>query len=347
LQSEERLVTIEVEVTDLSRIKAYIEDLQRRRVFRTAAVYVASMWIIVQGAIDLFPVFDLPNWMLKLIVIAAIAGLPVVLILSFAYQFTSRGLVRDEGESAGRARSGHRFDFVVIAALAAIAVFLVLRTQWTGMEEEAVAVIPPSPNSIAVLPFENMSGVEDNEYFSDGLSEELLNVLANIEGLEVASRTSSFAFKNTSADIPTVGQKLRVAYVLEGSVRRSENTVRITAQLIDALTDKHVWSETYDRELREIFAIQDEIAGAIANRTMPTLMAARGSGMTTRGSGMSPRGGGAPPVNVDAYDLYLHGLASARQEGDEAKQKARELFEQALELDPRLDRARAALANLD
>ena len=333
----------------MSRIKAYIEDLQRRRVFRTAAVYIASMWIIVQGAIDLFPVFGLPNWMLKLIVIGAIIGLPLVLILSFVFQFTSRGIVRDAGEGSAQSPSGHRFDFVVIGALAAIAVFLVLRTQWTdiAVESEATTVSaePPAPNSIAVLPFENMSGVTENEYFSDGLSEELLNVLANIEGLEVASRTSSFVFKNTVADIPTVAQKLRVAFVLEGSVRRSENTVRITAQLIDGLTDKHVWSETYDRELREIFAIQDEIAGAIASKTMPTLMAARGSGMSPRG-GMSARGGASPPVDTDAYDLYLRGLASAREEGDEAKQKAREFFEQALAIDPRLARARSALDKL-
>ena len=329
----------------MSGIKAYIEDLRRRRVFRTAAVYVASMWIIVQGAIDLFPVFGLPNWMLKVLVVGAVAGLPVVLFLSFVYQFTAKGLVRDDGDGAMPASSRHKVDLVVIGALAALAIFLALRTQWSDITTEETVAAAPAPNSIAVLPFENMSGVKDNEYFSDGLSEELLNVLANIDGLEVASRTSSFAFKNTNADIPTVGQKLRVAYVLEGSVRRADNTVRITAQLIDAGTDKHVWSETYDRELNEIFAIQDEIAGAIAQKTMPTLMASRGAGAMQARGGMQSRGG-APPMNIEAYDLYLRGLASAREDSDEGRDAARELFEQALAIDPRLTRARTALDKL-
>jgi TolB-like protein len=294
------------------------------------------MWIVVQGALDLFPVFGIPNWAARLLVIVGVLGLPVAIALAWAFQVTPDGIVRDhEHDDEDATEAGFRLDFVIIAALLVLGAFLIIRSNFDLITSEPVETVVNTapPNSIAVLPFANFSDDNDTGYFGDGLSEELLNVLANIPGLNVASRTSAFSFKNSDADIPAIAAQLNVAYVLEGSVRKADNQIRVTAQLIDARTDVHEWSETFDREFREIFAIQDEIAGAIATRLRPTVMAARGGGIIT------PR---RPPAtgNMEAYDLYLRGLAALQADDSEA---GIEYLQQAVRLDPDFDKARKTL----
>jgi len=326
-----------------------VRELQERRVFRVASVYVVTTWIFIQGAIDLFPVFGIPEWATRLLVIVGLVGFPIAIILAWAYQVTGDGVVR-EPEHTARASRGVRWqlDFVVIGALVLLAGFLVFRNQllelvdFDGRTETTASSTAPAearparelhPQSIAVLPFVNMSSDRDTEYFSDGITEELLNVLANIPGLRVASRTSSFAFKDSQADIPTVSDKLGVAFVLEGSVRRSGERVRITAQLIDAREDVHLWSETYDRELLEIFAIQDEISGVIVDRLKPTVLAARGGQRTA-----------ATTHDAAAYDLYLHGLSAYRPDDPAALDQSIDFLQRSLERDDGFARAWSALS---
>lgn len=323
----------------MSRLSEFIRELQQRRVFRIASVYVVTVWIVVQGALDLFPVFGIPNWAARLMVIVGVLGLPVAVTLAWAFQVTPDGIVRDHDGAAGEkpsVASRFRLDFVVIAAVFVLGAFLLLRANFdliTGEQNasDAQIVNAAPPNSIAVLPFANFSDDPNTGYFSDGLSEELLNVLAGIPGLHVASRTSAFSFRNSDADIPTIASQLNVAYVLEGSVRKSANQIRITAQLIDARNDAHEWSETFDREFLEVFAIQDEIAGAIATRLRPTVMAGRGGNSAPR----------RPPAttNMEAYDLYLRGIAALQSDDADARAQGIGYLEKALELDPGFTRA--------
>lgn len=339
----------------MSGLKDFVRQLQERKVFRVASVYTVTMWILVQGAIDLFPVFGIPDWGIRMLVVVVIIGLPVAVILAWAYEVTSKGLVKDsdalhEAEGAQKPK----IDFVIIAAVLVLVLFFVFRTQLIPDTEEIQSAsgqrvaattetfIPPElpaielhPQSIAVLPFLNMSSDEDTEYFSDGITEELLNVLANIAGLRVSSRTSSFALKNTTADIPTISRKLKVAYVLEGSVRRSGNQIRITAQLIDARDDVHLWSETYDREMLEVFAIQDEISKVIVDTLKPTILASRG-GSTGQPASITD--------NAQAYDLYLRGRSAWSESDRDALEDSISRLEASIALDSDFARAHSALA---
>lgn len=339
----------------MEKLSQFIQELRERRVFRVASVYLVVLWILVQGAIDLFPVFGMPDWSIRLLVIIGVVGFPLAVILAWAFQMTSKGLVRDtEGLVSARSKGrSNRMDFMVIGAGVVLVAFLFLRSDLTRIIEEGlvapteqamVNTVPlelaieepfePHPQSIAVLPFVNMSSDPDAGYFGDGMTEELLNVLANIPGLKVASRTSAFAFKDTQADIPTVSRKLDVAYVLEGSVRKSGNQVRITAQLIDSRDDRHVYSETWDRELLGVFEVQDEISAAIVDTLKPTLFASRSV---------------APPPgritsDAEAYEQYLRGRA-ALQSGDPQERAAGiAQLEASLERDPGFARAHSALA---
>lgn len=340
----------------MNMITNFIRELRERRVFRIASVYAVTMWIIIQGAIDLFPVFGIPDWATRLLVVIAVIGFPIAIILAWAYQVTGEGVVRDPGRGSGETgKRGWQVDFIVIGALVLLGAFILLRQQFSeviDMDQAAVAetaaegiagaaAIPEPaeqlhPQSIAVLPFVNMSSDQDTEYFSDGITEELLNVLANIPGLRVASRTSAFAFKGAQADIPTVSQKLGVAFVLEGSVRRSRDMVRITAQLIDAREDIHMWSETYDRELLEIFAIQDEISAVIVDKLKPTVLAARG------GAGTPPQS--STTDDLEAYDLYLRGRSAYRTDDPEALLASIGFLEESIARDAEFARAHSALA---
>jgi TolB-like protein len=262
-----------------------IAELKRRNVFRVGVAYGIVGWLLVEMASVVLPALRLPEWTLTLLVFLVVMGFPLALFFAWAFELTPEGIKRDaeidRGQSITHA-TGRKFDFAIIGLLALVVVFLVLDNYVLEAESEE-AVVAPEPllvaeadvqeKSIAVLPFENLSDDASNEYFSHGISEELLNVLTRVTSLRVASRTSSFSFKGTNTAIPEIAAQLNVNHILEGSVRKAGNRVRITAQLIDVESDSHLWSDSYDRELDDIFSIQKEIAAHIVAELTQTLVA--------------------------------------------------------------------------
>lgn len=281
----------------MNNIHVWLAELKRRKMLRVAAVYGGTAFGLLQIADIVFPSLGLPQWSITLVLALIIIGFPMVMAMTWIFESTPDGLRRTPPARAGEleailAQPRSRRWPAGIAALAGI-LLLTGGVAWTvGQRGGGRAA---NYDSIAVLPFVNMSGDAENEYFGDGIAEELLNALAGIDGLKVAARTSTFAFKGTRMDVREIGETLGVATVLEGSVRRSANHIRITAQLIDARTGYHLWSETYDRPLTDLFSVQDaisrEIMGALAGR------------FTTSEEGLY-RGG---TDDVKAYDLYLLG----------------------------------------
>ena len=298
-------------------------ELKRRNVFRAGVLYIGAIWALAQGIAQLGPAFGMPEWGTRWFVIAGVVGFPFWIAFAWFYEFTPEGLKREsevEPHESITHQTGRKLDFAIIGVLA-IAVVLLVTDRFVlhhGVNEEAA--IPIGEHTIAVLPFVNMSDDKSNEYFSDGISEELLNLLAKIPQLQVTARTSSFSFKGKEVAIPEIARTLHVANVLEGSVRKSGNTVRITAQLIRAGTDTHVWSQTYDRKLDDIFAIQDEIAADVVKQLKVTLL------------GVAPK---ARMTDPEAYALYLQAKQLGQQITSEAFQQSDALYRKALAIDPR------------
>jgi TolB-like protein len=322
-----------------------IAELKRRNVFRVGAAYAIVAWLLVEVASVFLPALRLPEWTLTFLVFLVVVGFPLALIFAWAFELTPEGLKRetavDPAESV-RHHTGRKLDFAIIGLLVIAVVFLVvdnyvLEAEPEPAEEVAEQVPAAEPiereKSIAVLPFANMSDDAGNEYFSDGISEELLNTLTRVTSLRVASRTSSFSFKGTNTAIPEIAARLNVNHILEGSVRKTGNKVRITAQLIDVESDSHLWSDTYDRKLDDIFSIQKEIATNIVAELTQTLSA--GEVIATS---LAP-----PTTNMTAYEIYLQGRYLLALRGSENLEKAARLFEQAVEIDNSFADAYAAL----
>ena len=310
-------------------------ELKHRNVLRVAIAYLAVSWLLIQIVETLFPIFGLADELVRLFVIILVIGFPLILIFSWLYELTPEGLKleKDVDRTGSLAHhTGKKLDRAIIVVLAlALGYFafdkFVLDPSRDAAREETVArqartdalVESFGENSIAVLPFVNMSDDASNEYFSDGISEELLNLLAKIPQLRVISRSSAFSFRGKDIDIPTLAEQLNVAHVLEGSVRKAGNKVRITAQLIEARSDTRLWSDTYDRELDDIFAIQDEIAAKVVERLKITLL---GDTPVTR------------KTVPEAYALFLQ-ARYLRQTGDPGRDaEVVKMLEQALVIDP-------------
>jgi len=301
------------------------EELKRRNVVRVAFAYVIVAWLILQVGDTLAPALGLSGWVNTVLAFFLILGFPLALFFAWAFELTPEGIKKekdvDRSESVTHL-TGRKLDFLIIGVLiAALGVFAYDKF----VNDEAVtddAAVQPvvamaSDKSIAVLPFVNMSDDPGNEYFSDGISEEILNLLAKIPEMRVTSRSSAFSFKGQNASIPTIAAALNVLYVLEGSVRKSENQLRITAQLIEVGTDTHLWSETYDRELKSVFAIQDEIAAAVVSELKLRLLAP------------APKTAEIDPV---AYTLFLQARQLRRQHTPESLKQSVALYQQALEI---------------
>ena len=302
--------------------RSFFAELKRRNVYRAAVIYAASAWVLVQVLDLVSPYFQIPEWAVRWAIVAAAIGFPLWLAFSWFYEFTPDGLKREsevERQESITHVTGRKLDFAIIGVLA-LAVVLLLTDRFVlrrGVNQQpAVAV---SEKSIAVLPFVNMSSDKEQEYFSDGISEELLNLLAKIPALHVAARTSSFSFKGKDAPIPEIAKTLHVAHVLEGSVRKSGDQVRITTQLIRASDGYHLWSETYDRKLDDIFAIQDEIAATVVQQLKVTLL---GEAPKTR------------TTDPEAYALYLRARQLAAQFTPAALEESNSLLRKVLEIDP-------------
>ncbi len=323
--------------------RSLFAELRRRNVFKAAAAYLALGWIVTQVTSTVAPLLHLPEWIGPVVVWIGVIGFPFVLMFSWIYEMTPEGLKR-ENEVDRSASITHitnrRLDYFIVGLLMlaiglfAIDRFVPHRVEPSAASREAQTPAGPSAsipsaasaapaasdNSIAVLPFVNMSSDKEQEYFSDGISEELLNLLAKIPQLQVTARTSSFAFKGEKIGIAEVARQLHVANVLEGSVRKSGNSVRITAQLIKSGTDMHLWSQTYDRKLDDIFAIQDEIAADVVKQLKITLLGAAPKARTT---------------DPEAYSLYLQAVQLARQTTAETFQQSNALLRKVLAIDPR------------
>jgi TolB-like protein/lipopolysaccharide biosynthesis regulator YciM len=278
-------------------LKKFFAELKRRKVYTVAVAYVVGGWALAQGISQVFPVFDISNSVVRLIVLLIVLGFPVALVLSWFFDLTRYGIVRTpDVDVAGKI--------------------------------DVAQAANSAEKSIAVLPFNDLSPAKDHAYFGEGIAEELLGALAKVDGLRVAARRSSFWFKDREAELGEIAAKLSVEHVLEGSVRRDGNRVRVTAELIDARGGFTVWSETYEREMHGIFALQDEITRSIVD-TLKLKLA------------ISP-----PPASrsTDAYDAYLQGLFYADKSTEDTLRRSLEFFQRALEQDPRFSRAWTGIA---
>ena len=321
-------------------IRRFIEELQRRNVAKVALVYIIAGWLTMQVVDVMFPALKLPEWLISAVAAFVLIGFPFALIFAWAFEMTPDGIKREKDVDRSESitpRTGAKLNHTALVILTIAVSFLlidkfVLQSDTTPVNEPTEITLTEAKPSIAVLPFVNMSGDVENEYFSDGLSEELLNVLAKIPQLHVAGRTSSFKFKGTNEDLRFIGEALNVAHVLEGSVRESNGRLRITAQLINTENGFHLWSERYDRELNDIFAVQDEIAGRVVEALKAHLLGAEVA-TATQGT-----------TNVEAYNQFLRGNYFIDNTSAENLDKAREAYERAIELDPNFARAYAGLA---
>ena len=318
-----------------NRMSRIFHELKRRNVFRVGIAYIVVAWLIIQVIETVSDPLGLPEWSEAFFIVALLAFLPVALLFSWAFELTPDGLKKTKDVSSDEsvtATTGKKLNYAIIAVL----VFSLGYSMWErqglverpeqiadGSDDTAEVVETTSAASIAVLPFVNMSADPDQEYFSDGISEELLNLLAKIPDLRVPARTSSFQFKGQNVDIGEVAKQLNVKHVLEGSVRRADVRIRVTAQLIEADTGYHLWSETYDREVDDIFAIQDEISAAIVAELSDAL------GLKIDAA---PRVSAA--ANPEAYNAYLLAQHQIKKRTNQDIKASIVNYESALEHDP-------------
>lgn len=338
----------------------FFAELKRRNVIRMAGLYLVGAWLIVQIAETVLPIFKTPDWVLQTLVLLLALGFIPALVFSWVFELTPDGLKRDgevKPDASVAAQTGRRMDKLILAGMVVVVAVVVAdrfvfndggpdapapaaaqagrssldgASPATGPATDGAAIMAEA-SGIAVLPFVNMSPDPENAYFADGISEELLNILAGIEGLKVASRTSAFSFKGSNTPIPEIARQLGVRHVLEGSVRKQGNQVRITAQLIDAGDDAHLWSERYDRDLVDIFQVQEEIAQAIT-LALEDILGTRQVAVE------------APTRNMDAYQSYLQGRSRFYQRNE--LDQAIEDFRFAVERDPDFAEAWAFLASI-
>jgi len=312
----------------------FLSELKRRNVYKVAVAYIIAGWAVSQGIAQVFPIFDVPNWVIRLIVLLIIIGLPIALVLAWMFELTPQGIMRTEAADAmpQAARPKKHVWIYVVVIGAAISIGLFFLGRYTAGNKTAAATPNELPaKSIAVLPFVDLSPAKDQEYFCDGISEEILDALAKVEGLRVVARTSSFSFKAKNADVAEIAQKLNVQNILEGSLRREGNRIRITAQLVNAHDGFHIWSDTFERELGGVFAVQDEITRSIVDALKIKFAVT-----------LPPRTG----QNTEAYDLYLQGLYLSNKSDEENLRKSLNLFQRALDKDPTLSRAWVGIAKV-
>jgi TolB-like protein/tetratricopeptide (TPR) repeat protein len=322
------------------KIDNFFSELKRRNVYKVAVAYAVVSWLLIQIATQVFPFFEIPNWAVRLVVLLLILGFPVALILSWAFELTPEGIKRESdvepGQSVGRPTGRRIVGLTIVAALLAVGLFAfqLLRSKSGPKASFPVeAAFSTAARGIAVLPLVNTSGDPANEYFSDGLSEELIAVLAKIPDLKVIGRSSSFLFKGKSDDSKTIGEKLGVANIIEGSVRKQGDRVRIVAELINAHDGRSLWSETYDRELKDIFAVQNEIATAVADQMKVKLL---GQSATPEAAGLSE--------NPAAHNAVLQSDFYFQQQTADSVRKSISFLQEAVRMDPNYALAYAKLS---
>jgi len=314
--------------------KNFFAELKRRNVYKVAIAYAVVAWLLMQVASQIFPFFEIPNWTVRFVVLLLIIGFPVALILAWAFELTPEGIKRTEfadelPKKSGRSRAW--IYVVVIAGVISVALFFVGRYTAPNKQGGPVDVVT---KSIAVLPFENLSHDPDNAYFADGIQEEILTRLSKIADLKVISRTSTQRFKSTPDNLLEIARQLGVANILEGSVQRSADQVRVNVQLIKAATDAHLWADTFDRKVTDVFAVESEIAKAVADTLQAKLSGAEQSAIAAR-----------PTENSEAHELYLRGRYFFGKRGADNLKRAIDYFNQAIAKDPNYAPAYAGIAD--
>src|SRR5437667_4516933 len=317
----------------------FVSELRRRNVYKVAVAYAVVSWLLIQIATQVFPFFEIPNWAVRLVVLLLILGFPVALILSWAFEITPEGIKRESEVQADESITHHtgRKIVALTIVLAVVATGLLIfqfvrpRSRSTPRQSEAATV---SNKSIAVLPFDNLSGDPQNAYFSEGVQDEILTRLAKIAELKVISRTSTQRFKSAPNDLRQIAQQLGVANILEGSVQKANDQVRVNVQLINALTDAHLWADTYDRKLTEIFAVETEIAKTVADVLKAKLTGSEQHVIAAR-----------PTANTEAHQLYLKGRFFWNKRTGNDLKKSIDYFEQAIAADPNYALAYAGVAD--
>ena len=319
-------------------VQKFFAELKRRNVYKVGAVYAVSAWLLIQAASILFPTFEAPGWVMKVFVTVIAAGFPIALILAWAFELTPEGLKRTEfaGEFPKKPARRRAWIYVVIIA-GAISVALFFLGRLTAPTKQSGSAVLPV-KSIAVLPFENLSRDPENAYFADGIQEEILTRLAKIADLKVISRTSTQQYQSKPGNLSEIAKQLGVANILEGSVQKAADQVRVNVQLINAQNDSHLWADTYDRKLTDVFGVESEIAKSIAESLQAKLTGREEQALALK-----------PTNNPEAYDMYLRGLASEaeRLHSVYAGEKAIGFYEQAVQLDPAFALAWSRLSRAD
>lgn len=294
----------------LGRSRAFLSELARRNVYRVAVAYAAAAFVVWQVSEIAFPALGLPRWTMTLLIVVTVLAFPLAMVLAWAYELTPHGVVRAEpGQAEPKSSAGQE-------------------------PSRASEAKPLDLRRLAVLPFANFHADRDQDYFADGMTEELISVISRIQGLDVIARTSIMAYRDTNKSVSEIGRELRVGTILEGSVRKAGNQLRITVQLIDVATQGHLWSRDYDREMREVFHVQSDIARNVASALEVTLL-----------RNEEQRIERAPTGNLEAYDLYLLGRHHLNKRTDATLRKAIDHFERAAELDRSFAPAFAGLAD--
>jgi TolB-like protein/lipoprotein NlpI len=319
-------------------LKNFVGELKRRNVYKVAIAYAVVAWLLMQIATQVFPFLEIPNWMVRAVILLLVLGFPIALILAWAFELTPEGIKRTEDvdlSKSVRRKTGRKLDFFIIAVLLVVIGLLLFQRFRLNVSP---AVPSSVDKSIAVLPFDNLSRDPDNAYFSDGIQDEILTKLAGIGDLKVISRKSTAKYKSTPEDLKTVARELGVATVLEGSVQRAGDRVRVNVQLLDARIDTHLWAKSYDRELKDVFAVESEVAQEIADTLRAKLSPSQSDALAT-----------APTRDTEAYDLFLKGEYEEHQAESvlraEPFGRAQTFYRQALARDPNFALAYARLAH--
>jgi len=315
----------------------FLAELKRRNVYKVAIAYLVAGWALSQGIAQVFPVFDISNWAIRIIVLLIVVGFPVAVVFAWFFEITPEGVKRTEvadamPKSTGRKR--HAWIYVVVAG-AAVSVALFFLGRYTASNRAAAAAPNELPaKSIAVLPFENLSEDKANAFFAEGIQDEILTRLAKVADLKVISRTSTQHFKSAPENLPEIAKRLGVMHILEGSVQKASDQVRVNVQLINALTDAHLWADTYDRKLTDIFAVETEIAKAIADTLQAKLTGSEQHVIAAR-----------PTESTEAHQLYLKGRYFWNKRTGNDLKKSIDYFQQAIAVDPNYALAYAGVAD--
>jgi TolB-like protein/Tfp pilus assembly protein PilF len=311
----------------------FFAELKRRNVYKVAVAYIVAGWALSQGIAQVFPVFDVPNWIIRLIVLLIIIGFPIALILAWAFELTPEGLKRTEDvdlAKQSRRKSGAWIYIVIVGALLSVGLFMLGRY---GFRDKNSSPNELPTKSIAVLPFDNLSEDKGNAYFAEGVQDEILTRLAKVADLKVISRTSTQHFKSAPENLPQIAKELGVTNILEGSMQKANDQVRVNVQLINALTDAHLWADTYDRKLTDIFAVESDIAKTIAETLQAKLTGSEKSALSKK-----------PTANPEAYELYLKGRFFWNKRTGNDLKTAADYFQRAIDADPSYATAYAGLA---